>query len=124
MSFMPCNPEGERALVRRGLEGDTSALAELREAHHSALTNILSARGASIDETKELLADFWGDCVPRNDDQPTLLEKFSGKCSLQAWLVTVATRRWIDLKRKQARRGETAQPQDTEIRVRVLERLS
>jgi RNA polymerase sigma factor (sigma-70 family) len=51
------------------------------------------------------------------------LEKFSGKCSLQAWLVTVATRRWIDLKRKHARRGET-QSRDAETHDQILERLS
>jgi RNA polymerase sigma factor (sigma-70 family) len=123
MSFTPGNPEGERALVRRCLAGDTDALAELRQAHNSSLANILAARGATVDETGELLADLWGDCVPTNDDRPTLLEKFSGKCSLQAWLVTVATRRWIDLKRKHARRGGASQPHDPELHDQTLDRL-
>jgi len=122
MSFTPGNPERDQTLVRRCLEGDTSALAELREEHNASLANILAARGASGEEIKELLADLWGDCVPANDDRLTLLEKFSGKCSLQAWLVTVATRRWIDLKRKHARRGET-QPHDEEMHSQILERL-
>ena len=123
MSFTAGNLEGERAQVQRCLEGDPSALAELRQTQDSALANILQARGASIDEARELLADLWGDCVPAPDERTTLLEKFSGKCSLQAWLATVATRRWIDLKRKQARRGETSQPMDAEIRSELLERL-
>jgi len=123
MSFTPGNLDGEHAQVQRCLQGDTAALAELRQAHDFILANILQARGASIDETRELLADLWGDCVPANDDQITLLEKFSGKCSLQAWLSTVATRRWIDLKRKQARHGETSQPADADMRSLILERL-
>jgi len=102
------DPSYERALVRRCQQGDPTALAELREKHNASLFNILRARGATPDEIDELLADLWGDCVPKNDDQPALLDKFSGKCSVQAWLATVATRRWIDLKRKQTRHGETS----------------
>ena len=101
-------PSYENAHVRRCQQGDLAALAELRQKHHASLFNILRARGASADETDELLADLWGDCVPRNGDEPALLDKFSGKCSVQAWLATVATRRWIDLKRKQTRHGETS----------------
>jgi RNA polymerase sigma factor (sigma-70 family) len=104
------DPGYERSQVLRCQQGDPAALAELREKHHPSLVNILRARGATTDETEELLADLWGDCVPKENDQPALLDKFSGKCSVQAWLATVATRRWIDLKRKQVRRGETTLP--------------
>ena len=100
-------PSHEHAQVRRCQQGDPAALAGLRESHHASLFNILRARGATADEADELLADLWGDCVPKDNDQPALLDKFSGKCSVQAWLATVATRRWIDLKRKQTRHGET-----------------
>jgi RNA polymerase sigma factor (sigma-70 family) len=101
-------PSHEHAQVRRCQQGDPAALAQLRESHHASLFNILRARGATADEADELLADLWGDCVPKNNDQPALLDKFSGKCSAQAWLATVATHRWIDLKRKQTRHGETS----------------
>jgi len=110
MSSNPVEPAPEHLQVHRCQQGDPTALAELRAAHHPSLIGILRARGASVDETEELLADLWGDCVPRNNDEPALLDKFSGKCSVQAWLATVATRRWIDLKRKQTRRGENASP--------------
>jgi RNA polymerase sigma factor (sigma-70 family) len=96
----------EHAQVLQCLQGDDAALAGLREKYNGCLANILRARGASATETEELLADMWGDCVARNDERPSLLEKFSGKCSLQGWLATVTTRRWIDLKRRQTRRGE------------------
>ena len=104
------DPSYERSQVLRCQQGDPAALAELREKHHPSLVNILRARGATMDETEELLADLWGDCVPKENDEPALLDKFSGKCSLHAWLATVATRRWIDLKRKQVRHGETSLP--------------
>jgi RNA polymerase sigma factor (sigma-70 family) len=123
MSFTPGDLNGEYAQVCRCLKGDTTALAQLRELHHQSLVNILRARGATMNETQELLADLWGDCVPADDDRATLLEKFSGKCSLQSWLATVATRRWIDLKRKQTRRGESSLPVDEEARNQLLERL-
>jgi len=109
--------------VHRCQQGDPTALADLRNLHHPSLVNILRARGASMDETEELLADLWGDCVATNDEEPCLLDKFSGKCPLQGWLATVATRRWIDLKRKQTRRGETAQLTREDERNDPLERL-
>jgi RNA polymerase sigma-70 factor len=90
-------------------EGDPRALADLRAQYHSSLVNILRARGASPTEVDDLLADLWADCVPGHANQPSLLEKFSGKCTLQGWLATVATNRWLDLKRKQARRVELTQ---------------
>ena len=114
MNPAPGEPNHERLRVHRCQQGDPAALAELRGLHHPSLVGILRARGATVDETEELLADLWGDCVPKHDDQPALLDKFSGKCSMQAWLATVATRRWIDLKRRQARRGENTQPRDGE----------
>ena len=109
--------------VRACLDGDTETLARLREMHQTSLTNILRARGATPDETDDLLAGLWADCVPRDAESPTLLEKFSGKCSLQNWLATVATRRWIDLKRRQQRHGETALPEHEGEEGDPLERL-
>lgn len=102
--------ESEHSYVTRCRKGDTEALARLRETSHAGLMNILLARGATRTEADDLLADLWADCVPGAEDRPSLLEKFSGKCALQGWLATVVTRRWIDLKRSQARRGQTAVP--------------
>lgn len=87
-------------------QGDAGALADLRGRCQQPVLNILLARGASRTEAEDLLADLWADCVPGPGERPSLLEKFSGKCSLQGWLATVATNRWVDLKRKQTRRAE------------------
>jgi len=92
--------------VHRCQQGDAGALAEVRDKSHDALVNILLSRGASRTEAEDLLADMWSDCVPGADDRPSLLEKFSGKCTLIGWLATVVTNRWIDLKRRQARQAE------------------
>ena len=89
--------------VRLSRQGDPHALADLRAQCHAPLFNILLARGASPTEAEDVLADLWADCVPGGDDRPSVLEKFSGRCSFQGWLATVATHRWIDWKRRQAR---------------------
>jgi RNA polymerase sigma factor (sigma-70 family) len=95
--------DDERSRVKRCQQGDVEALHWLRDQCHPALTHILLSRGASRTEADDLLADLWADCVPGGDDRPCLLKKFSGRCTLLSWLATVATRRWIDLKRRQMR---------------------
>lgn len=112
----------ERVRLLKVQQGDMQALADLRGAHHESLRQILRARGATPTETDDLLADLWADCVPGTDDRPSLLEKFSGKCSLQGWLATVATRRWIDLKRRQGRRIDVA-PQTPDSGTGFFERV-
>src|SRR5438445_2247019 len=93
----------ELLLAQQCQQGEPDALAELRERYHPVLARFLLARGASGTEMEDLLADLWADCVPGDDDRPSLLEKFSGRCSLRSWLATVSTNRLIDLKRKQKR---------------------
>jgi len=90
----------ERLALNRVVEGDTDALGALRNKYQPVLFGVLVARGARPIEAEDLLADLWGDCVGSPDVRPSLLEKFSGRCPLQNWLITVATRRLIDLKRK------------------------
>jgi RNA polymerase sigma factor (sigma-70 family) len=98
--------------VNECLQGEAEALAWLRERCHTSLVNILVSRGASPTEADDLLADLWADCVPGGDDKPSLLEKFGGKCKLLGWLSTVATRRWIDFKRRQVRHVTPGDPDE------------
>jgi RNA polymerase sigma factor (sigma-70 family) len=109
MSSQISQLDGESFQVTKCRRGDIGALADLRDKTNSSLLGILLSRGADRTEADDLLADLWADCVPGNDDKPSLLEKFSGKCSLHGWLATVATNRWIDRKRKQARHVEMGQ---------------
>jgi RNA polymerase sigma factor (sigma-70 family) len=103
MSLDSAQMDGDRLQVQKCQQGDPDALAWLREKCHSALTNILLSRGANRTEAEDVLADMWSDCVPGRQDRPALLEKFSGKCNIQGWLATVATNRWIDRKRRDAK---------------------
>ena len=93
------------SLVRRAQAGDPEALSALRGQYHSQLAAILVMRGASLTETEDVLADLWADCVPDGGDRPSLLQKFSGKSPLLAWLVRVARNRLIDLKRRGSRQA-------------------
>src|SRR5689334_10690581 len=103
MSGHPGPTNGERLQVSRCCQGDVAALTQLRERCHGPLLGILLARGATRTEAEDLLADLWADCVPGQDDRPSILERFSGRCTVQGWLATVATNRWVDRKRKQSR---------------------
>jgi RNA polymerase sigma factor (sigma-70 family) len=103
MSLDAAQVDSDRLQVQKCQQGDPNALAWLREKCHSALTNILLARGANRTEAEDTLADMWSDCVPGRPDRPALLEKYSGKCNIQGWLATVATNRWIDRKRRDSK---------------------
>jgi len=92
---------------------EAEALGDLRARCHTALVKMLISRGASPTETEDVLADLWADCVPAADDRPSLLDKFSGRCSLQSWLATVATHRWFDFKRRQERQSPVLPAGDT-----------
>jgi RNA polymerase sigma factor (sigma-70 family) len=114
MSSQTSQPDDESLKVAKCRQGNPEALAELREKCNSSLFGILLARGADRTEAEDLLADLWADCVPGHDDRPSILEKFSGKCTLQGWLATVATNRWVDRKRKQRRFVDPGQDGNTE----------
>jgi RNA polymerase sigma factor (sigma-70 family) len=109
--------------ARRCQQGEPEALAAVRLQCQDSILRILLSRGASRTEAEDLLADLWSDCVAGNDDRPSLLEKFNGRCKLQGWLATVATRRWIDLKRKQTRRVELAETAGDRPATDPLDRL-
>src|SRR6266704_5848453 len=114
MSSRTSQLDGQSLQVSKCRQGDVEALAELRDQCHGSLLGILLSRGAGRTEAEDLLADLWSDCVPGNDDRPSILEKFSGKCTLQGWLATVATNRWIDRKRKQSRFVDPSQDRSGE----------
>jgi RNA polymerase sigma factor (sigma-70 family) len=87
-------------LVRRCLAGDDAALLTLREQQYNRLVSIIIKRGATPTEASDLVADVWGELTTSRAGKPPLLEKYFAKCPLSAWLITVATRRFIDLRRR------------------------
>src|SRR5262249_5501634 len=124
MSSQTSQVDSESLQVTRCRQGDGAALAELRGRCQGSLLGILLARGANRTEAEDLLADLWADCVPGNDDRPSLLDKFSRRCSMQSWLATVATNRLIDLKRKQKRRGDVPIAQNEEDGTNFCEKVA
>jgi RNA polymerase sigma factor (sigma-70 family) len=95
------------ALIEAALAGDEVAASTIRCPETNArLEAVLRNRGASNTEAKDITADLWTDCFDSREDRRPLLEKFSGKGSLNAFLTRTALNRLIDYKRRQKFRGE------------------
>ena len=84
----------------------SSAASELRTRYHGRMVSILCSRGANQTEAEDLVADIWSDCFQAPPGKTTLLGKYQGRCALESWLITVATNRLVDLKRRQTFRVE------------------
>jgi RNA polymerase sigma factor (sigma-70 family) len=98
--------EQDLAFVQRVLATDAPAASELRSRYHNKLVGVLRARGANQTEAEDLVADLWTDCFAARENRTTLLTKYQGRCALESWLLTVATHRLVDLKRRQSFRVE------------------
>jgi RNA polymerase sigma factor (sigma-70 family) len=107
-TLAPSRHEQDLAFVQRVLSGEEAAAAELRQRYHNKLVGVLHARGASQTEAGDLVADLWTDCFAPKGDRQTLLTKYQGRCALESWLLTVATHRLVDLKRRQGFRVDVA----------------
>jgi len=93
--------EQDLNFVQRVLSVNDAAAAELRSRYHGRIVAVLCARGANPTEAEDLVADLWSDCFVAPPDKKTLLGKYQGRCALESWLLTVATHRLVDLKRRQ-----------------------
>ncbi|HVF71804.1 MAG TPA: RNA polymerase sigma factor [Chthoniobacterales bacterium] len=112
-ALAPSRHEQDLAFVQRVLATDAAAAAELRTRYHGKLVGVLRARGASQTEAEDLVADLWADCfAPRGNREP-LLSKYQGRCALESWLLTVATNRLVDLKRRQSFRVDVSPSPDS-----------
>ena len=107
----PTDPAEEKleafALIEAALAGDEAAASTIRCPETNArLEAVLRNRGASDTEAKDITADLWTDCFDNREGRRPLLEKFSGKGNLNAFLTRTALNRLIDYKRRQKFRGE------------------
>lgn len=102
------NHEQDLNFVHEVLGGNSSAAEALRDRYQGRLVVFLCARGASVTEAEDLVADLWSDCFAAPANGQTLLQKYQGRCALGSWLLTVATNRLIDLKRRHNFRVEVA----------------
>src|SRR5437588_4631175 len=98
----PTRHQQDLGFVQRVLSGDAAAASELRSRYHGKLVGVLRSRGANQTEAEDLVADLWTDCFGARTNRPTLLAKYQGRCALESWLLTVATNRLVDLKRRQS----------------------
>ena len=82
--------EMDLVFVREVLTGDDQAATDLRNKYHAKLIAMLCARGASMTEAEDLIADLWSDCFGGRRPHCSPLSKYAGRCALESWLVTVA----------------------------------
>lgn len=94
------------ALARACLNQEPSAVQALRDTYHVNLRSVLLRRGASFTEAEDLLWDLWGDLLAGKNGGEPLLTRYHGRCSIKVWLITVATHRLVDLKRRARFQGE------------------
>ena len=87
---------------------NNTAAADLRQRYHGRIVSVLCSRGATNTEAEDLAADLWSDCFQARPDRPALLSKYQGRCALESWLMTVATNRLVDLKRRQSFRVDVS----------------
>src|SRR5437762_13056439 len=109
----PSRHEQDLAFVQRVLAGEASAASELRSRYHGKLVGVLRARGANQTEAEDLVADLWTDCFAPRGNRQILLTKYQGRCALESWLLTVATNRLVDLKRRQSFRVDVPPSPDS-----------
>ena len=105
--------EQDLGFVQRVLSGEPAAASELRSRYNGKLVGVLRARGANQTEAEDLVADLWTDCFAPRGNRSTLLTKYQGRCALESWLLTVATNRLVDLKRRQSFRVDVPPSPDS-----------
>jgi RNA polymerase sigma factor (sigma-70 family) len=108
--------------VSRVLDGDEAAIRAFRDRYDPQLKGTLCKRGATSTEADDLLADLWADCF--GSSGTPLLQKYEGRCALNSWLITVATNRLIDFKRRAAFRVELTDDKSGTSGTNHLERPS
>lgn len=105
---------GERfeETLRSARSGAGWALADLyRDVHPRVLRYLRALDGA---EAEDLASEVWLDAIDG-------LDRFEGdERAFRAWMFTIARRRWIDLRRRRARRGtEPVSPERLTTHARI-----
>ena len=100
--------------VKKFLAGDREALGLLYEKYQPVLLATLAARGAGREDAEDVAARIWERCLVDDDEQPSLLTKFNGRCSLHGWLRTVATNLWFDWRRREKGKVNLRRPPESD----------
>ncbi len=99
-------PPSESETLDQLRAGDAQLTRELT----GQLRAILIRRGATPTEADDVVADLLADCFGPEGGRSTLLDRFSGRGSLKAFLTRTALNRLIDHKRRLRFRGELPVP--------------
>jgi RNA polymerase sigma factor (sigma-70 family) len=108
-------PDDDLILAQRCICGDANAHCELRDAYYDVICRVLLSRGASETEAADVAGDVFTDCIVRAKNGKSLLRRYGGRCSLKSWLLTVATNRFIDRKRRSRFRRELNGQEEEQI---------
>lgn len=96
---MSSTSQADRDFAQKVISRDDQAVRQFSDVYRPYLVGVLRKRGASEADAEELSTDIISDCVSRVGKEP-MLTAYEGRSSLQGWLATVATRRWIDIRRR------------------------
>jgi RNA polymerase sigma factor (sigma-70 family) len=101
LDALPC-PD-DFLLAQKCLEGEEPAIAHLQETYRGPLVNYLIHAGASPEEARDLVDEFWADCLAERPQRRPRLATYAGNSPLQGWLKAVALNNLIQLKRHEKR---------------------
>lgn len=91
--------DGTLELIKRAQQGDASALAELLREHYTFLFKYLIKATMDPALAEELAQDTMVRCMEK-------IGAYNGASSFSSWLITIATRLYIDRKRRWKRESE------------------
>lgn len=99
----------EKEWVALAKKGETQALAHLFQQNYTFLVHYLIKLTYSFDLAEDLAQETMAKAVEH-------IMKFNGKSKFSTWLISIATRLYIDQKRKQ-KREDTWQRQEQTLRI-------
>ncbi|MNR18005.1 RNA polymerase sigma factor SigY [compost metagenome] len=91
--------DGTLELIKRAQQGDASALAELLREHYTFLFKYLIKATMDPSLAEELAQDTMVRCMEK-------IGTYNGSSSFSSWLITIATRLYIDRKRRWKREAQ------------------
>ncbi len=103
--------ERERALIQQAQKGDSAALASLIHDHYSFVFKYLVKISMDPKTAEDLAQDTMVRCMEN-------IERYDGSSSFSSWLITIATRLFIDKTRRRKRESNWMKQQESARRLR------
>lgn len=103
--------ERERALIQQAQRGDSAALASLIHEHYSFVFKYLVKISMDPKMAEDLAQDTMIRCMEN-------IERYDGSSSFSSWLITIATRVFIDKTRRKKRENSWMKQEEIARRLR------